>query len=1683
MKEKINIRKIMSLVAVVVLFFSIMPQFAFIAKGASEEVTFNIRVKSPSDVDLTSDVTFKLLDSADGEVEISAVSYGVVNSNTYSTYNFTATLESTKNYTLKTIYKGIENTSTVNAPTGIQALNITYIKSDIELDTTYSGYDSTQKVQTLIYSETKKTNTVSIDSSISSIIGDNWTIEVSNDISNGCGASKETANNIVNYTGLGKADITVKATGDYEDFYNSVTYKLNIVNDISVNTSSLSNQYISDGNGSYIDTYTYSDSGVYVNLKNCFISKMDSDVQYFVDNGSALSNEDATNYKFTSCRTYTITAKSRNDGTISKSFKIKIAEKQVAIGLKYGDELINNNDNKNIDANSYDNNNPIQLTPIVMDGNNELSSDMVEIKSADTDIISITDNKIIVEGADNSSSVDITVKLKTEVTIYTASTFTLHVTVNPADINIKAFNSNDEDMFATSETSPYIIDENDIVDKKITLWNSMKYYDKDGADKTNTISSKYNVNVSCESRDIVFDGNNVIKSTDYIERNVVYKIKVENIKNTRKNPYPNSTGYIYIKVVGVNDDNPYDIKYLDGSDESTANEAVITGKDGNLWSRTTDIYAVKSGKKFYKYDNNYTWNSTIYNDALKLTVYNGESYDKEHKYDIVEDSNNITIRRYFGVDTTNPQIDTGSVSLSDNCKKVVSGDKIYLSAKGSWSVSMKATDKYLYSWELLDGETVKLEGNITSDDGTFTVNVPTSLSNAVDLKVVVYDRAGNSDTYKLGDFVQDSAAPVISTFTTDVSSDVKSFIIGDKLYYNGNVVLNFSVTDSLAGLAYVKTAVNGIVSTSDYELSYLTGRKTNTAQFSVDTSQYSSKADGSINIEVEAEDQAGVKTNPNASKTVYIDTVAPEAVSVKITPSNGKQSVLGYGNYYSDSITVELTATDSASGLKNAIINIGTKSISAEFNDGKAVFVIPVGVSGETTFVLTDNVNNSRTCYLKEINSNFMSNNIVIESDPVFVDITPTTSANKNGFYNRNVDINVKAYEINISSGIKSVNTYVNNTEVGNQLNDVSNNTLVDKVEYSLAINDNVINQLKTENGLYAIKVVIVDNAGNEKTYNKDIYIDKINPVIDAITGVNNGGYYNTNQTIEVNTSEEVNQSGNTTFVEITKNLDGESKTKTLTFDAGHGDNKRTQNFTFDESGNYVVNVKSVDNADNESNVQTITFTIDLDAPILNVTGVDKEYYLSAVTMNINVEESFYDTASLIITAEKTLNGATSAVNLEQFMFTGKNSNKDYVFTDDGTYIVTVSANDRAGNTSSTRTFNFTIDNTDPEINVTVDGNKLGGAFKGDLTPVITISDDYFKSYTMVLYKSSVIFDSSAKKITSLLNSDVTKDYLTTIQTSDKGGTVSINTLSKIQDNDGIYTLIVTAEDMSGRTKSESYTFTLNRFGSVYTFNDNLNNLIDGYVKSVDNNLVITEYNADKIVEGTAKVSITRDGSPISNASYSVSPTVNDDVNVGSSGWYQYDYTIDKSNFINDGVYEVVVSSQDKEGNKSENITYDAMAVRFCVDNTKPEITSVMGLDKSMYNADRVDVSYTLFDAIGLKKVTVYIGDDIISTVEEFDNLTDYTGSFSLSTGVSQKIRFVVEDLAGNVLDTSNADDVKSGKIAHFEDNVTVSTNLFVRYYANKPLFYGTIGGGTAVVVGGAGGAVFFRKRRLKAKM
>lgn len=559
---------------------------------------------------------------------------------------------------------------------------------------------------------------------------------------------------------------------------------------------------------------------------------------------------------------------------------------------------------------------------------------------------------------------------------------------------------------------------------------------------------------------------------------------------------------------------------------------------------------------------------------------------------------------------------------------------------------------------------------------------------------------------------------------------------------------------------------------------------------------------------------------------------------------------------------------------------------------------------------------------------------------------------------------------------------------------------------------------------------------------------------------------------------------------------------------AGHINSADSTNHkTVDKDVKYSSDKTDVYSAQNDADraIDNV-FTIDNTKPVITVSYDNNDvrnekYFNNHRVATITVKEhNFTSTDNRIVyTRKSTKDGASiEEPKVSAWSQNGNTYTATINYNADGDYTFAVDLTDKAGNTTKDTEVSYNGSaSKDFVIDTTIDKPVISGvvngkSYKESVLPKINFSDINFKNAQVRLLRTRK----------DEINKDVTNNYKIGLSTNQHGGSFNATeeTFKKIQENDGIYTLSVQITDKAENTSSDEVTFTVNRFGSVYSLGKYLSNeLNDKYVQSIENDIVITEYNPDRLVKGGLDVVVTRDGSPVEygDGELTISPVVNELAKIGSSGWYQYEYTISKNVFTDDngnpidGIYKVYVGSEDTVGNKSENISYDESSVLFRLDHTAPTIKSVSGLDKKIVNADEQKVSYEVFDAIGIDSIDVYYYDgngtrvDHIRSTDKgstdvtdiLSDLTDYTGSFTIgSSTTSEPVRIVIKDLAGNVTDTDSKDfDVDS---IDFNRAITVSTNFFVRWFANKIVF----GCSIAAIIAVGGGLAFFiaiRKRRI----
>ena len=244
--------------------------------------------------------------------------------------------------------------------------------------------------------------------------------------------------------------------------------------------------------------------------------------------------------------------------------------------------------------------------------------------------------------------------------------------------------------------------------------------------------------------------------------------------------------------------------------------------------------------------------------------------------------------------------------------------------------------------------------------------------------------------------------------------------------------------------------------------------------------------------------------------------------------------------------------------------------------------------------------------------------------------------------------------------------------------------------------------------------------------------------------------------------------------------------------------------------------------------------------------------------------------------------------------------------------------------------------------------------------------------------------------------------------------------------NDGVYTVRVRKRDQDGIERTEEERITVNRFGSVYRFDDNLRALLGKTVRSVSQELTLYEYNPDTLEEDSNRLEITRDGTRLENIRYELRQIAAGEGGAGAGpahaedkdlqDWAGYAYVLSPENFAEDGQYRIRLSSLDTAGNHSELHRYNGGEATFAVDGTAPVLEDSEGWEKELWEEDAHTIRFGVFDAMGLAEITVYVDGKQAYHRTTFDDPYRQDALVTVKQGEDQKVLLMALDEAGNML-------------------------------------------------------------------
>ncbi|MBQ3030700.1 MAG: hypothetical protein IJD24_05690 [Agathobacter sp.] len=1134
---------------------------------------------------------------------------------------------------------------------------------------------------------------------------------------------------------------------------------------------------------------------------------------------------------------------------------------------------------------------------------------------------------------------------------------------------------------------------------------------------------------------------------------------------------------------------------VDATDTETAVTHVVY-----FSSEQNDVTTIKNGTPLTKNGNTYTFDAIYTDGVADATTY--------YIYAVNESDAYSEVRQVVGVDAEGPSISKMKADTTTAFLQKLFTNQETITVEVTASDAKSNVKSFRLGVIENGGEERSVDPvNVVynNDDGTFTATYSLTLIQYKEYTIKAYatdnmnneclaytvcqDTQGNAVS---GLIYFDITAPSITLKTTNatypVSVDANKFYV--KTANHGDAVTSTGFTMHLSAKDYTDDAEKPYVSgISKYTVAVndiiVTTQDVSTAEKKVELENITiTTADllqeqqtGSYKITLTVYDIAGNQS----SKTIYayIDNTKPEVASVEYNNqmvTNTSNDYVFYGNT-DMSITVNpIDAQDTDSGIKCIEYWFDNQdednaSVILTQGNGRQVFKINIeedNYKGALHVKTVDNVGfESDIKTFNIIRESNEKNNSTSDIDMKFAE-TALKDAKNNPLYTDSTEVEVTVTDT--YSGIKSLSWKVvadydtgNNTSgsanvaysaqngfsVNNDENSAPVTWTVSNSEKNIATEIKAKLPIKNDSNEIKVIVSITDNAGNTRNLEKVISIDKAVPVIEVSfdNTLESGFYTSRKATITV---FERNFDASKVITTIT-NTDG---TIPKLSEWGHvadtvnpDKSKHTATIEFAADGDYTLKVEAKDLGNIAAKaVEATPFTVDKTAPTVTIAydnnnAINEKYFAAGRTATVTVTEHNFDANSVVVNGTATFGGgATAFPSVSGWSSNGDVHTTTLSFSQDALFKYDVSVTDKAGNAIQYVENEFSVDTTIPEITIT--GVEDMSANNGTVAPIVTITDENYDANGVTI------------ELTGANQGRVEANG--SFSDTDNGQVFNFADFAEEQSNDDLYTLMVTEIDKAGNTFEDSITFSVNRFGSVYTLSDELAAINGKYVKeAVD--VVITETNVDGLDMETVKVVLTVNGTPktlIRGEEYTISQSG------GGGSWSQYEYRIGKELFQEDGAYSIAIYSVDDAGNVNENINETKEAeVFFGIDTVNPIITAIDLESGKTYEATAHTAVLSITDNLILGDVSIMVNGE---PAEYTVNGTDY--SFVLNEASSAYTIVVnVTDKAGNAATMT------------FED-VWVTTSAFVRVM-NSPVAL-AVGGGVVGVAGIGTGAFFFLRSK-----
>ena len=747
-----------------------------------------------------------------------------------------------------------------------------------------------------------------------------------------------------------------------------------------------------------------------------------------------------------------------------------------------------------------------------------------------------------------------------------------------------------------------------------------------------------------ESIEVIKDGKVVFNSLPYtIRENGSYSIKIKD-----------NAGHVVTKTLGELVNSNIDSVVVDSG--SPVIETKINGKEvSDDWYKdkaTLSIKAEDTNIKSIEYSINGSITSLDVNKDshdLKLNLHElaNDRGIVDFKYIVTDFVGNTTsFSKVIKVDTVEPIIEdaklTGDIFMLGNIAFIK--DDVELSAN------------------IFDNESDIAKIEVLRGFDVVSESLPYTIDRGGIYNVRVTDNAGHVVTKSLKEILNENIDNIVVDKDAPI---VKGVIDGKEVssnWYKDTARLDIS-TEDMSTIKSIEYTLNGQkfkeeVNNTNYETSIVLEDYVNNK--------------GIVDFTFKAIDALGNETIYD--KTIKIDTKSPEITNGKL---KGDISILDNIGYAKDKLTLSATILDLESGVYSVEV----------FKDSQVVSTsLPYDIvdSGSYSVKVTDEVGHFVMVSLRDLTGVDVDSIIVDRLSPS-VNVTINQEEVKNAWYKDNAKLSITSED---TSPIKSVSLKVNGKEVkqGN-----SSLSTMDTNELDL---ENYVN----DKGIVSIEYSIVDYAGNETSYSKDIKVDTKDPIL------SDGSLKGTVSIIDgiAYTNEDIYLSA--------KSTDNESGVKSIEVLQDGAVISESLPFVIKESGSYSVKIydgvgHSVTKTLKELVGQDIDrVVVDSDKPVIsrlegfeaNLVREGVNWYKHAPSLKLSIKDNNLKNISIKVNDKEVINSISA--------------NNEYLIPledIEGSHKVEVSAVDKSDNLSYDK-YEFKIDYSKPSI----DNGTLDGEYK-----------------------------------------------------------------------------------------------------------------------------------------------------------------------------------------------------------------------------------------------------------------------------------------------------------------------------------------------------------------------------------